>query len=127
MGWAASSATTASKWGEEDGFVCGDHDGATRQPGFDGGGQPRHGRRVERGGGLVEQQHGCGAQQRPGQRHPLAFPGAEGQPVVTDGGVQPGGQVGHQLGQPDGVEHGAQLLVARLGRAEPQILGQRSR
>ena len=103
----------------------GDHHRATGQPGFDGHGQQRHCRRIERGGGLVEQQHGSGSQQGAGQCDPLTFPGAEGQPVVADRGLQPCAQARHEIGQPDRVEHGAQFVVARLGRAETQVLRER--
>ena len=50
--------------GEEERLVRRHHDGASRQPRFDRRGQALHGRRVECGGRLVEQQDRCRAQQR---------------------------------------------------------------
>ena len=80
-------------------------DGAAGQPGLDRRGQAGHGRRVERGGGLVEQQHGCGAEQGAGQGDALALAGAQREPVVADGGVEPGRQGRQQLGQAHGRQH----------------------
>ena len=74
--------------GEQDRLVRRHHDGPTVEPGLDGRRQARHGRRVEGGRRLVEQQDGCGAEQGAGECHALALAAAECEPVVTDHGVQ---------------------------------------
>ena len=85
--------------GEQRGFVRRHHHGAPAQPGLDGGGDPGHGGRIERGRGLVEQEDRCGAQEGAGQGHPLALPRAEREPVVAELVARPWGRLAMQLGR----------------------------
>ena len=92
-------------------------DGAAVEPGLDRRREAGHGGRVERGGRLVEQEDGRGAQQGAGEGDPLALARAQGEAVVAERGLEPGGQVGQQLGQADGGEHALQVgVVARRAR-----------
>ena len=71
--------------GEEERLVRRHHDGAPCEPGLDRRREAGHGRRVERGRGLVEQQDGRRAQQGAGQGDALALARTQGEAVVADG------------------------------------------
>ena len=82
---------------------------------------------VERRGRLVEQQDRGRAQQSAGQRHPLALTRAEGEPVLSQRGLEAAGQMGHEAVEPDDLAHGAQRLVGGGAGPEAQVLGHRRR
>ena len=112
-GWAALSATTASKCGSRMGSWAAT---TTVRPASQG--SMAGASRATVGGsseavGSSSSSTGAGRSSARAKATRWRSPGAERQPVVADGRLQSGGQARHELGQPDGVEHGAQLVVAR--------------
>jgi hypothetical protein len=76
---------------------------------------------VDGGGGVVEQEHPRVDQQRPGQRHPLPLATGERQPLLTDDGVVPGGQLADEAVGLRGAGGGAHLVVAGPRAAERDV------
>ena len=67
---------------------------------------------------------GAGRSRARARAHALALARAEGEAVVPDDRQKPGGQLGQQVGEPHGLEHPVQILVGRVGSAQPEVLGQ---
>ncbi len=86
--------------GQEERLVGGHDDGPPGQPRRDGLRQSSRGRRIEGRRGLVEQQDGGRTQEGPRQRHPLSFPGAEGQAVLPERRRQARGEMGTSRSRP---------------------------
>ena len=120
----AGSVSTVSKWGRRSGSCAAT---TTMRPASHGSiaGARRAQRsadRARRWARRAATRALGGAGRGPGRRVALAR--AEGEAVVPDDSQQPGGQVGQQVGEPHGFEHPVQILVGRVGGAQPEVLGQ---
>ncbi len=94
--------------------VSHEQQGAARQAGAQGRMDRGLGRRVDRAGRVVQDQHAWIGQQGPGQRDPLPLPTGEGQPPLTDHRVVATVQRRDEavgLGRPGG---GLDLFVGRV-------------
>jgi hypothetical protein len=95
---ADATSSTASKWGRSSGSWAAT---MTVRPASQGAMAGRSGPwwGIERRRGLIEQEDGSGAQQGPGQRHPLALARTEGEAVLSQWRVEARGQMGDELGR----------------------------
>ena len=110
--------------GEEERLVRGHHDRASVEPGLNRRGQARHGRRVERRRGLVEQQDaGPGAAGRRARATRWRSPELSVRPSWPTAVRSPAGRLARRSASPTAAEHPAEVVVRRIGGTQPEVVG----